>query len=32
MGYGGVRYMTYNYNDEEWAAAVAEQNGELNYK
>ncbi|MCM1561323.1 MAG: hypothetical protein NC123_17570, partial [Butyrivibrio sp.] len=32
MGYGGVRYMTYNYNDDEWAAAVAEQNGELNYK
>ncbi len=32
MSYGGVRYMTYNYNDEEWAAAVAEQNGELNYK
>lgn len=32
MAYGGIRYMTYNYNDEEWAAAVAEQNGELNYK
>lgn len=32
MAYGGIRYMTYNYNDDEWAAAVAEQNGELNYK
>lgn len=32
MSYGGIRYMTYNYDDDEWAAAVAEQNGELNYK
>ena len=32
MAYGGIRYMTYNYNDTEWAAAVAEQGGELNYK
>ncbi len=32
MSYGGVRYMTYNYDDDEWAKAVAEQNGELNYK
>ena len=32
MGYGGLRYMTYNFNDEEWAAEVAKQNGELNYK
>ena len=32
MSYGGLRYMTYNYDDDEWAKAVAEQNGELNYK
>ncbi len=32
MGYGGVKYMTYNYTDEEWATEVAAQNGELNYK
>lgn len=32
MDYGGIRYMTYNYDDDEWAKAVAEQNGELNYK
>nr|MBR4280215.1 hypothetical protein [Clostridia bacterium] len=32
MGYGGFKYMTYNYDDAQWAAAVAEQNGQLNYK
>ena len=32
MSYGGMKYMTYNYDDAQWAAAVAEQNGELNYK
>ncbi len=32
MGYGGVRYMTYNYDDAAWEAAVAEQNGQLDYK
>ena len=32
MGYGGVKYMTYNYDDAAWAAAVAEQGGTLNYK
>ncbi len=32
MGYGGMKYMTYNYDDTAWAAAVAEQNGQLNYK
>ncbi|MGM9644607.1 MAG: ABC transporter substrate-binding protein [Eubacteriales bacterium] len=32
MGYGGIRYMTYNYNDAEWAEAVAAAGGELNYK
>ena len=32
MGYGGMKYMTYNYDDAAWAAEVAAQNGELNYK
>lgn len=32
MGYGGIRYMTFNYDDTEWAAFVAENNGELNYR
>lgn len=32
MGYGGIRYMTYNYDDAGWAAAVAAEGGELNYK
>lgn len=32
MGYGGIKYMTYNYDDAAWAAAVAEQDGQLNYK
>ena len=32
MGYGGVKYMTYNYCDVEWAAMVKSQNNQLNYK
>ena len=32
MGYGGIRYMTYNYSDAEWERAVAEEDGQLNYK
>ncbi len=32
MGYGGMKYMTYNYSDAEWAAAVAAEGGELDYK
>jgi hypothetical protein len=32
MGYGGMKYMTYNYDDAEWAAFVAENNGQLSYK
>jgi ABC-type oligopeptide transport system substrate-binding subunit len=34
MGYGGIQYMSYNYDDAAWAAYVAEHavNGELNYK
>ena len=31
-GFGGLRLMTYNYNDAEWTAYVANQGGELNYK
>ncbi len=31
VGFGGVRYMTYNYTDAEWADYVASQNGELDY-
>jgi len=30
-GYGGIRLMTYNYNDAAWAAYVKEQGGALNY-
>lgn len=32
MGYGGLKYITYNYNDEDWAQAVFEAGGELDYK
>ena len=32
MGYGGLKYMTYNFDDEAWAAKVAEEGGKLNYK
>ena len=32
MGYGGMKYMKYNFDDEGWAAEVAKYNGELNYK
>lgn len=32
MDYGGLRYMTYNFTDAEWAAEVKAQNNELNYK
>ena len=34
MGYGGIQYMTYNYDDLEWANYVKANavNGELNYK
>ena len=32
MGYGGMKYMTYNFDDTAWAAEVAANNGELNYK
>ena len=32
MGYGGIRYMTYNYNNYEWDKLVAKNNGQLDYK
>lgn len=32
MSYGGVQYMSYNFDDAEWAAWVEEQGGTLNYK
>lgn len=31
VGRGGVKYMSYNYNDAEWADFVASQNNTLNY-
>ena len=31
MGFGGMKYMTYNYTDAEWAEYVAANNGELDY-
>ncbi len=31
-GYGGIRLMSFNYNDKEWAEFVASQNGEIDYK
>lgn len=32
LGYGGIRYMTYNYSDAEWEAEIAKVGGEFNYK
>ncbi len=32
MGFGGLKYYTYEYTDAEWDAYVAENNGELSYK
>ncbi len=31
MGFGGLKYYTYNYTDAEWDAYVAANNGELDY-
>lgn len=31
MAFGGIKYYTYNYTDDEWAAFVAEQGGTLTY-
>lgn len=32
MGYGGIQYMTFNYDDEGWDAYVKAQGGTLSYK
>ncbi len=32
MGYGGMKYMTYNYDDAEWAKAIDDNNGIFDYK
>ncbi|MBQ9107239.1 MAG: hypothetical protein IJY49_00185 [Clostridia bacterium] len=32
MGWGGIKYYSYNYNDGDWARYVDSQNGQLNYK
>ncbi len=32
MGYGGMKYMTYNFTDQEWAGVVADAGGQLDYK
>ena len=31
MGFGGIKYYTYNYSDAEWEAFVAQNNNELDY-
>ncbi len=31
IGFGGIRYMVFNYNDEEWSAYVTESNNSFNY-
>ena len=31
MGFGGIKYYTYNYNDADWDAYVASNNGVLDY-
>lgn len=31
VGYGGIRFMTYNYDDTEWTAYVKSQGGTLDY-
>lgn len=31
LGFGGVKYYTYNYTDAEWDAYVSSQNGQLDY-
>lgn len=32
VGRGGIKYMTFNYNDTQWAEFVKSQGGKLNYK
>ena len=31
-GYGGIRLMTFNFNDKDWADFVASQGGTIDYK
>ena len=31
MGYGGIKYMQFNYTDEEWAAEIEANGGEFDY-
>ena len=31
MAYGGIKYLKYNYSDQEWAEFVAENGGEIDY-
>ena len=31
MGRGGIQYLKYNYNEDEWTDYIAEQGGELKY-
>jgi hypothetical protein len=32
MGYGGIKYMTYNFDDAAWAAEVERQGNQLDYR
>ena len=32
MGYGGLKYMTYNFTDAEWAQVIVDNGGEFDYK
>lgn len=32
MGYGGIRYMSYNYSDAKWKTEVESQGGQIDYK
>ena len=32
FGFGGIRLMTYNYDDEAWDAYVKEQGGKIDYE
>ena len=32
LGYGGIKYLTYRFNDGEWSDYVRKQGGQLNYK
>ena len=31
MSYGGIKYMKYNYNDDQWAKFVQENGGNIDY-